>query len=84
MQDRLEARVRAGLAHPIYGYPLWPIVALAWLLWQVLKLAFLVVFFIPIMIYACVVLNAISDGPIIDRPDWLHWPWARRDADTDV
>ena len=77
---RFQDRVRAGLAHPIYGYPLRPVFALAWLLWWMLKVAFLIVFFIPIALYAIVLLCAISDEPIINRPDWFNWPWARRDV----
>ena len=51
MHDRLEARVRAGLAHPMYRYLLWPVVAVAWLILWLYRIALLIVFFIPLMIF---------------------------------
>lgn len=54
--SRMQDRVRAGLAHPIYGYLLWPLVALAWLILWTYRIACLIVLFIPMAIVVTVFL----------------------------
>jgi hypothetical protein len=52
----MQDRVRAGLAHPIYGYLLWLPVALAWLILWIYRIACLIVLFIPMTIVVTVFL----------------------------